>query len=318
MFSGTTIQKLFAQDGADVVKMQRDFDGCCVEMMFARRHIGKDMLTNEFYTGEDQKQLHCYDVPFSKQIFNHPLGGLFCVHDDNSELVPLFQRFYLMFDTKAIDLNLEIPDDDPLPKVTVLRSSGAIQDGWLKRQVSLHFYKKSEDWVPYIYINFLDSPEIMIQDYCKDFIRAHAKVSDQDVCIVDKWKASRGKAGMSQVVFEVVGHTQVKLTPNFVKFFIRVSNATESDTLREVEIIETILAERIMNKQLSLADFMRVNPTFNIKMKVHKLKVDEERDDTKDKMARILNQLLDQQVKVLQKHTMLTNMEPFFDLITVE
>lgn len=320
MFTSVLMNRFFTA-GDDVAKMHQNFMSCCGEMMFTRRHIGKDMLTHKFYQEEEQHGLRCYDVPFARQIFNHPLGGTFSVHNDNVALVPLFQRHHLLFETHAIELVLDVPDDAPLPKVNVLRSSGMVQDAWLKKTVSLCFSRKSREWTPHIHMSFLDAPKRTIEVLCKAFYRKHhcdTKILDE--FSVKEWQERETRCGRTSEVFQIVGYCEVKLTKAFVDYFVSQIqlDIKHTDILKEVETIESIMTERMLSKHVSLAEFMRLNPSFNIKMKVHKLEVDEESDATQDKMACVLNEFLDHQMRVLKKHTMLTDMEQFFDLITVE
>lgn len=319
MFTFDLMNKFF-QAGEDVKKMQENFMTCCGEMMFTRRHIGKDMLTQRFYQEKNHHHLRCYDIPFARQIFNHPFGGSFSVHDDNVALVPLFKRYHVMLETNAIELKIDQHSSVALPKVKVIRSSGKIQDAWLKNKVSLRFSKKSDGWIPHIYLNFLDAPERTIEELCKAFYRKHrcdTKISDE--FSVKEWQERETRCDRSSVVFEIIDN-KVKLTKSFVGYFISPIqlDMENSFIMNEIETIESIMTDRVLSKHVSLAEFMRLNPTFNVKMKIQQLEVNKDRDNTIDKMAHILNELLEYQMKTLKKHTMLTNMEQFFDLITVE
>jgi len=319
MFARTLMNK-FTQAGEDVERMKINFENCCGDMIFTRRHIARDMLTRQFYDETEADKLCCYHVPFAEQVYNNPFGGSFSVHDDNVALVPLFQRFHILFETQAIELNLDLPSDAPLPIVKVIRSSGKIQDAWLKNTVSLRFSKKSTEWIPYIYLNFLDAPERTIEELCKAFYRRHrcdTKIHDE-FC-VKKWQERETRSDRSSVVFEIIDN-KIKLTKAFIGYFASPIqlDMEYSFIAKQIETIESIMTDRVFSKQISLAEFVQLNPTFNVKMKIQQLEVNKDRDNTIDKMAHILNELLEHQMKFLKKHTMLTDMEQFFDLITVE
>ena len=319
MFAHTLMNK-FSQAGEDVEKMKTNFENCCGDMIFTRRHIARDMLTRQFYDEKEADKLCCYHVPFAEHVYNHPFGGSFSVHDDNVALVPLFQRFHILFETQAIELNLDLPSDAPLPIVKVIRSSGKIQDAWLKNKVSLRFSKKSTEWIPHIYLNFLNAPERTIEELCKAFYRKHrcdTKILDE--FSVKEWQERETREGRSSVVFEIIDN-KIKLTKAFVGYFVSPIQLDMDYCFiaKQIETIESIMTDRVFSKQISLAEFMQLNPTFNVKMKIHLLEVDAERNHTTDKMASILNELLEHQMKFLKKHTMLTDMDQFFNLITVE
>ena len=101
----------------------------------------------------------------------------------------------------------------------MIRSSGKIQDAGLKNTVSLRFSKKSTEWIPYIYLNFLDAPERTIEELCKAFYRKHrcdTKILDE-FC-VKEWQERETRSGRSSVVFEIIDN-KIKLTKAFIGYF---------------------------------------------------------------------------------------------------
>ena len=293
MFSAHIINELLSTAGEDVTKMNENFQNCCGSMMFTRRYVAKDMLTGEFYDEEEQTKLRRYWVPFSNEIYDQSFGGDFCTHEKNKGLVPLFQRFHLLLDTRAIPVSLDMPNEDT--SVHIFRSSGSLQEGWVNRTPMLRFIRKNDEWIPHIKVSFLqnqlDEEESWI--YAVRYFSAHRELS------MEEWKKDREEKGMSSKVFQV---NQSKLAPEFIDY-VKSRFPTESennDVFAEwIEDTESFMTRRVMTKLVSLENFLVTNHWFaDFKMKIHRLKMDSEGSDAERKMTIVLNELLYTQLEI--------------------
>ena len=300
----------FKEAGEDVITMHDNFIQCSTEMMFTRRYVGKDMLTQVLYDySDEQESIMAFSVLFASMIFKSHDGGYFSVHKDNKYLVPLFQRWYLMMDTNALALHTNISEDVSMPTVNVLRSSGKIQDAWVTQTICIKFFDKNRksEFTPYIYVQFLDSPNNIIETFCRRCIK---KSLGDDV--------SFNINDYQHEIVEMVNN-KIQLTKGFIGFVrsIHSSEDFQKDITDELKMIETILCDRLMSKYISLAEFIRINPEFNLKMEFRRINSEQFVDETARKMSVTLNEFLDYQMDVMKKYTTETEMDQFIDLITV-
>ena len=303
----------FKDIGEDVSTLHDKFVKCSTEMMFTRRYVGKDMLTQVVYNNvEEHDYINVFSIPFANQIFKSYDGGYFSVHEDNNHLVPLFQQWYLLIDSNTITLHTNVSEDSSFPIVNVLRSSGKIHEAWLNQTISLKFFDKnrSSEFIPYIYVQFLDSPKDMIGVLCTRSI--------QKIMIGTLPDISFDIQDYHHEIVEMVNN-RVTLTKGFVRYVIGIHNSEEFQIqmTNELKFIEMILNDRLMSKYISIDEFVRINPDFNLQMEVRHIECERDGDETVSKMSSILNEFIDYQMEVVKEHTYGTETSKFIDLITI-
>ena len=313
MFPESIYNKL--RHSSDVKEMHDNFMMCKTEMCFSRRYVNKDMLVQKLYDAdEDKNQLMTYFVPFANQQYKMYTGGSFSVHTENIDMVPLFKRWHMLLDSRCMSLHLNLPEDVDTTQIKLLRSSGKIQDGWLNKTTSLKFINKPTGATPHIHIYFLQSPQDIleaIEGECKEFLQMN--LPDETV------HESFTLANFTIDEILRMNDSQTQFTDSFLDYFHGVCEpGMDNEKMSQfIKTTEYIMTNKVMYKYVPLAEFSRLNPDFNVKMDVLRLKEDEESTIAVQMMARILNEFLDYQVKEIQKHTSITETEKFFELITV-
>lgn len=308
MFLNSLYSK-FQDAGEDVAKMHDDFGSCSAELCFTRRHINKCMLTQKTYPRDCELVKNSY-VEFVEQMFEHFHHGSFAVHEDNKHLIPLFKKWYLLLDMKAVCLHLDISEGDVVPKVKVLRSNGYIQDAWLKPKVSVKFIESFMRITPCVFVKFLVDGTGTIYQLSKTFINNHVSLSSAS----DSFKMENFKGDVVEMV-----SNQFRLTQEY-KDYLRSfcgDEVVDEDFLKNIDFMERFLNRNWASKYVPIDEFMRINPDFKMKMIVEEFQIEEESEQATHKMAGILNYFQEHMLESALMNTLTTNGRKFYELIDI-
>lgn len=308
MFLNSLYSK-FQDAGEDVAKMHDDFGTCSAELCFTRRHINKCMLTQKAYPRDCDLVKNSY-VEFVEQMFEHFHHGSFAVHEDNKHLIPLFKKWYLLLDMKAVCLNLNVAEGDVIPKVKVLRSNGKIQDAWLKSKISLKFFEKFGRITPCVFMKFLVDGNEAVYQLSKTFINNHMSLSSAS----DSFKMENFEGDVVEMA-----SNQFRLTQEY-KDYLRSfcgDEVVDEDFLKNIDFMERFLNHNWGSKYVPIDEFMRINPDFKMNMIVEEFQIEEKSEQATHKMAAILNDFQEHMLETALLNTSTSNGKQFYEFIDI-